>query len=335
MYLVTGAAGFVGSHLVKALNDQGHTDVIAVDDLTRGAKFENLRDCILGDYLDKAELRRLIEKDALPPLTAILHQGACADTMQRDGRYLMENNFTCSKELLHLALRRKTPFVYASSAAVYGLERDSREDPRQERPLNPYGWSKLVFDQYVRRVSAGAKSTVIGLRYFNVYGPRERHKGRMASMVHQLWRQLAETGVARLFEGTDGYGDGEQRRDFVFVEDVVKVNLAFAHGPARQGVLNLGTGRSASFNEVAQLIIAELGRGRIEYIPFDEALRGRYQSFTEADLTGLRAAGWTEPFTPVERGVATSVAAWRAQEGGAAQAAPRPEPARSRSESVR
>lgn len=312
MYVVTGGAGFVGSHLVRALNDQGVRDVLVVDDLTRGAKFENLRDCVLADYLDKAELRRLVERDGLPKLTAILHQGACANTMERDGRYLMDNNFTCSKELLHFALRRKTPFVYASSASVYGLSRDSREDPALERPLNAYGWSKLVFDQHVRRLLPEVESTVIGLRYFNVYGGRERHKGRMASMVHQLWRQLSEQGVARLFEGTEGYADGEQRRDFVYVGDVARINLAFAQGPPRQGVLNLGTGQSESFNQVARAIIARLGRGRIEYVPFDPALRGRYQSFTQADLTRLRAAGWSEPFTPLADGIAAAVTEWQA-----------------------
>ena len=327
MWLVTGGAGFIGSHLVRALNAQGIRDVLVVDDLTRGTKFENLRDCVLADYMDKAELRRRVEQDGLPRLSAILHQGACADTMERDGRYLMDNNFTCSKELLHFALRRGTPFVYASSASVYGLERDSREDPAHERPLNAYGWSKLVFDQHVRRTLAqgGVQSAVVGLRYFNVYGPRERHKGRMASMVHQLWRQLAETGVARLFQGTDGYPDGEQRRDFVYVEDAARINLAFAQGPPRQGIWNLGTGRSHSFNEVARAITSELGRGRIEYVPFDQALVGRYQSFTQADLTGLRAAGIQEPFTPLAEGVRASVAAWQ-QSAPAEPGAPAPAP---------
>lgn len=311
MYLVTGGAGFVGSHLVKALNERGVTDVLVVDDLTRGEKFANLRDCVIADYLDKQELRAALARGALDgAVKVVLHQGACTNTLEPDGRYLMDNNFTFSKELLGFALRQEVPFVYASSAAVYGLHHASREEPALERPLNAYGWSKLVFDQHVRRVLRAARSTVVGLRYFNVYGPRERQKGRMASMVHQIWRQLATEGRARLFEGTDGFGDGEQRRDFVFVDDVVRVNLFFAEGPARRGVLNVGSGRSRSFNDVARTIIGLRGEGEIEYVPFDRALDGKYQSFTEADLGALRAAGYAAPFTSLEDGVTASVAAW-------------------------
>jgi ADP-L-glycero-D-manno-heptose 6-epimerase len=311
MYLVTGGAGFVGSHLVKALNDRGITEVLVVDDMTRGDKFANLRDCTIADYMDKQELRAALQRGALDGhVRAVLHQGACTNTLESNGRYLMDNNFTFSKELLRFALREEVPFVYASSAAVYGLDPDSREDQGAERPLNAYGWSKLVFDQHVRRALAGARSTVVGLRYFNVFGPREAQKGRMASMVHQIWRQLAETGRARLFEGTDGYGDGEQRRDFVFVEDVVRVNLFFAQGAPRRGVWNVGSGQSRSFNDVARAIIALRGAGEVEYVPFDPALRGKYQSFTEADLRGLRGAGYVAPFTSLEDGIAESVDAW-------------------------
>ncbi len=313
MYLVTGGAGFIGSHLVKALNERGVTDVLVVDDLTRGEKFANLRDCVIADYMDKQELRAALARGALDgAVKVVLHQGACTNTLESDGRYLMDNNFTFSKELLGFALRQEVPFVYASSAAVYGLHHESREDPALERPLNAYGWSKLVFDQHVRRVLPHARSAVVGLRYFNVYGPRERQKGRMASMVHQIWRQLAEAGRARLFEGTDGFGDGEQRRDFVFVDDVVRVNLFFASAdaPPRRGVFNVGSGRSRSFNDVARTIIGLRGEGDVEYVPFDQGLRGRYQSFTEADLGALRAAGYAAPFTSLEDGVTASVAAW-------------------------
>jgi ADP-L-glycero-D-manno-heptose 6-epimerase len=314
MYIVTGGAGFIGSNLVRGLNARGIADILVVDDLTSSAKFQNLTDCQIVDYMDKGEFLRALDRAALPQhIEAILHQGACTDTMESDGRYMMENNFSFSRSLLQFALAGQIPFVYASSASVYGAGNVFREAPEHERPLNVYGFSKQMFDQYVRGACGSARSTVVGLRYFNVFGPRERHKGRMASMVYQLDRQLAETGRARLFEGTDGYGDGEQRRDFIFVADVVKLNLFFAHGPATQGVFNAGTGQSRSFNEIARALIRLRGEGRIEYVPFDQALCGKYQSFTEADLCRLRAAGYQEPFTPLEEGISASVKAWESE----------------------
>ena len=304
MHIITGAAGFIGSNLVRGLNDRGIRDVIAVDDLTLGEKFRNLADCEIADYLDLRDFRELIRRGA-PGLeiTAILHQGACADTTEANGRYMMDANFEASKELLHLAIERRVPFVYASSASVYGNATHCVESPECEGPLNLYAYSKLLFDRYVRRWLDRVETTVVGLRYFNVYGPREEHKGRMASMVSQLYAQLRDTGVARLFEGTDGYEDGEQRRDFVSVGDVVDVNCSFAAGPARRGIFNLGTGRSRSFNDIARTLIARLGRGRIEYVPFPDSLRGKYQSFTQADVRALRNAGYDRPFTTLEDGI--------------------------------
>ncbi len=317
MYLVTGGAGFIGSHIVRALNDRGITDILVVDDLTDSARFANLADCRIADYLDRRELLQMLEKRSrVAPIRAILHQGACTDTMETDGRYMMENNVSFSKALLNCALTCRVPFVYASSAAVYGASADTLEYPANERPLNVYGYSKLVFDQYVRKLLTRVQTTVVGLRYFNVYGPRETHKGRMASMVYQLYRQLWQTGRARLFQGTGGYGDGEQRRDFVFVGDVVKVNLFFADGPLAKGVFNVGTGSSRSFNDVARTLIEIRGGGQIEYIPFPKELEGKYQSFTEADLGSLRRAGYAEPFIPLEQGIARSVQAWSATQAG-------------------
>jgi ADP-L-glycero-D-manno-heptose 6-epimerase len=305
MHIVTGACGFVGSNLVRTLNDRGVTEILAVDDLTDGDKFRNLRDCSIADYMDRTEFREFVRRGA-PGLQAValLHQGACADTTESNGRYMLDNNFTFSKELLHWTLDRRVPLVYASSASVYGLSRRCAERPEHEGPLNVYAYSKLLFDNYVRRLMPRLSSTVVGLRYFNVYGPREGRKARMASMVWQLWQQLRNTGVARLFEGTDGYAAGEQRRDFVFVGDAVDINLFFASGPPRQGIFNVGTGTSRSFNDIARILIGLLGRGEIEYIPFPDSLRGKYQSFTESDISALRAAGYTSPFTTLEGGIA-------------------------------
>lgn len=311
MHLVTGGAGFIGSHLVKGLNKRGVSDILVVDDLTNGGKFKNLSDCQVADYMDKEEIRVAIMDGSfsLEP-EVIFHQGACTDTMERDGRYMMENNFTFSKLLLEYALSRRIPFIYASSAAIYGLNRSSELLPKNERPLNVYGYSKLAFDQYLRRRLDDSATTVAGLRYFNVYGPRETEKGKMASMVYQLYRQIRDTGEARLFEGTDGFADGQQRRDFIYVEDLVRINLFFASKSGFRGIVNVGTGESRSFNDVANALVTLLKKGAVKYIPFDRELEGKYQSFTEADLTALRQAGYTEPFTPLEEGIAQSVEWW-------------------------
>lgn len=314
MYIVTGGAGFIGSHIVNAMNSMGIDDIIVVDSIGKDdERYKNLCNCQIADYFDREEFRSLVLSGKLPNgVKAILHQGACTDTMETDGRFMMDNNFTFSKAILHYALDNRIPLVYASSAATYGGGDTFREDIEFERPLNVYGYSKLVFDQYVRHLLSDAKSTVVGLRYFNVYGPRETYKGRMASMVYQLYHQLRGNGTARLFEGTDGYEDGGQRRDFVFVGDVVKVNLFFADGPVRKGIVNCGTGVSRSFNDIARTIISILGKGRIEYIPMPESISGKYQSFTEADLTNLRDLGYEDQFTSLEDGIAQCIEHWNA-----------------------
>jgi ADP-L-glycero-D-manno-heptose 6-epimerase len=309
MIIVTGGAGFIGSNIVEALNAKGIGEILVVD--RKGENFRNLADLRISDFMQPEEFTRALERDALPArVDAIFHQGACVDTTCDDSAYMMENNFTFSQEVLHFAAARKIPLVYASSAAVYGASKAFSPTRENERPLNLYGKSKLAFDNHVRDVVANSDSTVVGLRYFNVYGPRETYKGKMASMVYQLHRQLMSSGRARLFTGTDGYADGEQRRDFVFVGDVVRVNLALADGPVRKGIFNVGTGQSRSFNDVAKTIIAQIGAGAIEYVPFPASLGGRYQSFTQADLLALRDAGYEENFTSLEDGIAKSVAAW-------------------------
>jgi ADP-L-glycero-D-manno-heptose 6-epimerase len=302
--IVTGAAGFIGSNLVKGLNDRGRRDVLAVDDLTDGRKFQNLVDCEILDLVDRDDfIEQVLWREDLGPVEAVFHQGACSNTMEWDGRFVLRVNHDYSKELFGFCAERGIPFIYASSAAVYGGSREFRVDPACERPLNMYGYSKLLFDRWLRQRWRELRSQVVGLRYFNVYGPRESHKGEMASVAYKQHLQLRDSDRVQLFEGTDGYANGEQLRDFVWVGDVIDVNLWFLDHPGASGIFNVGTGRAQSFNDVARAVIAFHGRGRIEYVPFPDALRGRYQSFTQADLTELRAAGYAGRFLPVEEGV--------------------------------
>lgn len=244
--VVTGAAGFIGSNLVKALNLRGDTDIIAVDDLTDGPKYRNLVDCDIADYLDKDDfLARLKAGDYTGKLRAILHQGACSDTMEHNGKYMMANNYQYTLDLFDWCQDHGVPLLYASSAAVYGAGRVFSESREHEAPLNVYGYSKFLFDQVVRRRFDQRRAQVVGFRYFNVYGPREQHKGRMASVAFHHFNQYLQTGKVKLFEGYDGYPNGGQMRDFVSVEDVVKVNLHFLDHPESSGIFNLGSGRRA------------------------------------------------------------------------------------------
>ncbi len=319
-YVVTGAAGFIGSNLVKALNERGINDVIAVDDMKEGAKFANLVDCEIADYLDKDEfLDQLDEGHFDGQVSAILHQGACSDTTETDGRYMMRANYEYSKRLLDFCIVDEVHLLYASSAAIYGAGREFREERECEAPLNVYGYSKFLFDQLVRRRYEERTAQIVGLRYFNVYGERENHKGRMASVACHFFNQYRGAGHVRLFTGSGGYGDGEQRRDFVSVEDCVRINLFFFDHPECSGIFNAGTGNAQSFNDVAvatvntcrkakgesPLTLAAMREGGIvQYIPFPEDLKGRYQSYTQADVSTLRAAGYSAPFLTVEQGVA-------------------------------
>ncbi len=321
MIIVTGGAGFIGSNLVHQLNRAGEKDILLVDNFApaanlSGPKFMNLWGAQFADYMDKREFRQALNAGDFQTtkIRAILHQGACSNTLEDDGRYMMDNNFTYSKELLHFAAGRGIPLVYASTAAVYGASQEFAPVAANERPLNVYGYSKLVFDDYVRRLMPQFKSTVVGLRYFNVYGPREQHKGRMASVIHHFTRQLKDTGTIRMFEGSGGYDNGEQRRDFVFVQDLAKINRFFGglmdESPARpvQAVVNAGTGNARTFKAVAEALMQVHGQGKIEFIPFPGDLKNRYQHFTEAEISGLREAGYTAPFTTLEDGVAKTFA---------------------------
>lgn len=330
-YILTGAAGFVGSNLLRALNDRGITNIIAVDNLERGDKFRNLIAADFDEFIDKREfLERLDAGEFDNAVEAVLHQGACSDTTERDGRYMMANNYSYSLRLLDFCMNESIPLVYASSAAVYGAGTTFSEDRVNESPLNVYGYSKFLFDQVVRRRFDEASSQIVGLRYFNVYGRNEAHKGRMASVVCHFFEQYRRDGKVRLFEGSGNYGNGEQRRDFISVEDVVKVNLYFLENPSLGGLYNVGTGQAGTFNDVARATInacrhargepmltldALRAQGAIEYIPFPADLVGKYQSFTQADTRRLLDAGYDEAFLDVETGVGRYVGQLLSGEG--------------------
>jgi len=320
--VVTGAAGFIGSNLVKGLNDRGIDDIIAVDDLTHGDKFRNLADLKIADYVDADDFYDLFAEGAFGPVEAVFHEGACSDTMESDGKYMMDNNYTLSCELFHSCQEQGTRLLYASSAATYGGSDTFSESPEFERPLNVYGYSKLLFDQRMRRELGprleNAATQVAGFRYFNVYGPREQHKGRMASVAFHQFNQFQAESKVKLFGDYGGYQAGGQMRDFVFIDDVVAVTLWFLDHPEKSGIFNLGTGRAQPFNDVALAVVNTLRQGQnaatlsledavrgglIDYITFPAALVGKYQSYTQADLSALRAAGCQHAFADVQTGV--------------------------------
>jgi len=323
MIIVTGGAGFIGANIAKGLNDSGRDDVIVVDNLEKGEKFRNLVDLNIVDYIDKRAFIDMINGGEFEgQVEAIFHLGACSDTMEYDGLYMMSNNYDYSKTLLHFCQQNKASFIYASSASVYGAGPVFRESPEFESPLNVYAYSKFQFDKYVRRMYGERTAQIVGLRYFNVYGDREQHKGRMASVAYHFTHQYRENGYVNLFEGVDGYENGAQLRDFVSVEDVVDLNLFLLANPDISGIYNVGTGQCQSFNDVA---VATINRCRAEgdeqpldlqalqqnnlirYIDFPEKLKGKYQSFTEADISALRTAGYTQKFLTVEEGVSRYV----------------------------
>jgi len=302
--IVTGGAGMIGSNIIEGLNKSGHNDIIVVDHLKNGEKFRNISDLDISDYYDKKDFISLIkDRNDFGQIDAVYHEGACSNTLEWDGQYMMENNYEYSKVLLHYCLDRKIPFFYASSAATYGDSTVYKENPENENPINIYGYSKYLFDQYVRRHESSFESQVVGFRYFNVYGPKEQHKGSMASVAFHFNNQIETGENPKLFEGSGGFDNGEQRRDFIFVGDVVKVNLWMMAHSEVSGIFNIGTGNSQSFNEVANSVINYHGKGEINYIPFPDELKDNYQSFTEADLTKLRTTGFDGSFKTVQEGV--------------------------------
>ena len=296
MIVVTGGAGFIGSNIVKGLNEAGEEDILVVDNLSTAEKHLNLNSLSIADYIDKDEF--LLKLNKLKNVSTIFHQGACSSTTEQDGKYMMSNNYEYSKTLLNHCLENSIDFLYASSASVYGNGKAGFVEKREaEYPLNVYGFSKFAFDNYVRRVLPQVKSQVLGLRYFNVYGPQENHKGRMASVAFHLFQQLQETGKMKLFEGSRSF-----RRDFIHVADTVKINLHFYESKT-SGIFNAGTGKARSFEDIATTLKSLHGSGEIESIPFPEDLHGKYQEFTEAGLDKLRAAGYSKEFMSLEEGV--------------------------------
>ena len=316
MIIVTGGAGFIGANLVQGLNQRGLNNILVVDDLSDGNKVRNIESCDIQDYMDKDEFLHRIEQGMeFDGMSAIYHQGACSDTMESNGRYIMQTNYEYSKSLFHYCGERGIPFIYASSASVYGGGETFKEDANYEQALNAYAYSKLLFDRYVRKNRNVTEAQVVGLRYFNVYGHGEEHKGRMASVAYHFFNQYHDQGYVNLFEGSGGYADGEQLRDFVWVRDVVDVNLHFLEHPEVGGIFNVGTGRAQSFNDVATATLNTLENTdktasqwveeqKIRYIPFPQTLVGKYQSYTKADLTNLTIAGdYNKTFAKVEEGV--------------------------------
>jgi ADP-L-glycero-D-manno-heptose 6-epimerase len=306
MIIVTGGAGFIGSNLIYGLNQKGYNNILVVDDLGEGMKFKNLIPLRIQDYCHKDRfLDDLVAgKFNHVKIEAVFHQGACSDTMESDANYVMDTNYEYSKTLLDYCVKRNIPFLYASSASVYGNGEQGFIESREcEQPLNAYAFSKWLFDVYVQKRSKDFSSQVVGLRYFNVFGPQENHKARMASVMYHFYHQLMNQNTVNLFEGTDGYADGEQKRDFIYVKDVVKVNLFFFENPHLSGIFNCGTGKSHTFNQAANQLIQTHERGEIRYVKFPESLKGKYQNFTEANLTSLISIGYDRGFTTFEDAV--------------------------------
>ena len=304
MYILTGGAGFIGSNILKALNERSVTDIIVVDNLTRNEKFKNIVGLHFSDYIDKTDFINYITQGKIENITAVIHQGACSDTTETNGKYMMDNNYTYSRILAEYSIAHDIPFIYASSASVYGLgDKGFTESFECEAPINIYAYSKYLFDQWVRNRLHKISSTFVGLRYFNVYGPNEHHKGKMSSMALQAYEQIETTRKIRLFKGCENIKDGEQRRDFVYIDDVISIVMFFIDNPFKKGIYNVGTGKARSFNELARALIDCYGAGEIEYVPFPDKLVGKYQNYTQAELSALRSVGYNNEFVSLEDGI--------------------------------
>jgi len=311
MIVVTGGSGFIGSNLVKFLNDMGEEEILIVEELdTYVKKFENLKDLKYLDCLDKQAFIQDLKRNSTKyknNISQIFHLGACSKTTEPDRDYIMSTNFIYSKDLLEYSANNKISLIYASSASVYGEGKAFIEQPKYESYLNHYAESKLMFDNYYRDNMSKINSQVVGLRYFNVFGPRENHKEGMSSVVYHFFNQRKSRSHISLFKGSHGYEDGEQRRDFIHVDDTVKVKNWFKQNPAISGIYNVGTGTSRTFNDIAVCVLDyyknEDPNAVMSYIDFPEGLEDQYQAFTEADMSLLKSKGYNESFTSLEKGV--------------------------------
>ncbi len=305
--VVTGGAGFIGSNVVKALNDQGESRILVVDHLSEGPKWKNLVGLRFEDYLDREEFLKLLEENRIDSLRAIIHLGACSDTTVHDLYYLYKNNYVYSQRVCLFALKNDVRFIYASSAATYGDGSQGFEDDEEAlyslKPLNPYGFYKHLFDLWAYQ--KGLLKSIVGLKYFNVFGDREFHKGEMRSVALKAYEQIKREGKVRLFKSYHpDYEDGGQLRDFIYVKDAVEVTLFFLDYPEINGIFNVGTGKARSFKDLVTAVFHALGLSpEIEYIDMPENLRKQYQYFTEADLTKLKKVGYNKPMRELEEAI--------------------------------
>lgn len=298
MVIVTGGAGFIGSNIVRGLNEKGIDDIYIVDNLTNGNKHRNLNRIKFKDYIDKNEFdpQSFLRSNNVK---AVFHQGACSDTMQADGKYMMKNNYDYSKNLLNACLAGDTRFFYASSASVYGNgDKGFSEKDICEYPLNVYAYSKFFFDKYVNGIIGNVKNQIVGLRYYNVYGPQENHKDKMASVAFHMFNQIKKGEPMKLFEGSENF-----KRDFIYIDDVVSVNMFLYDNPKVSGIFNCGSGRAESFCKIAETLKDVYKDAVIQTVPFPDSLKGKYQTFTKADMKKLRAAGYDKHFISLRQGV--------------------------------
>ena len=308
MIIVTGGSGFIGSNLIHSLNKIGFDEILVIDDLSDGRKLINLFSANISDIRSYIDIDEILQSIPSSDVEAIFHLGACSDTMEWDGNYIMNVNYQFSKKIMQFALSKQIAFIYASSASVYGKNKSSVTNPKNEKPINVYAYSKLLFDQYVRTLLPTAKSQIVGLRYFNVYGPNEQHKETMASVVYHFYNQVIKTGRLSIFGSYNEIKPGEHSRDFVHVYDTVIAKLWFMKNKEISGIFNIGTGNSFTYNSLAGHICEwfEQNKGIVteqQYVPFPEKLKGSYQDFTCADLSLLRKVGFNHQFLDLKEGV--------------------------------